>query len=106
MKRVIALFLSCAMLLTGCAEDTEIEIKNSNGDVILSHIAAKSFDHLAAGTSEFKLGETYILYIDGEEFETFTITDTTTVIGRNYNAGGPGGPGGPGDMGPGGGPRR
>ena len=87
-------------------KDTEIEIKNSNGDVILSHIAAKSFDHLAAGTSEFKLGETYILYIDGEEFETFTITDTTTVIGRNYNAGGPGGPGGPGDMGPGGGPRR
>ncbi|ADU23877.1 HNH/ENDO VII family nuclease [Ruminococcus albus] len=30
MKRVIALFLSCAMLLTGCAGDTEIEINVSD----------------------------------------------------------------------------
>ena len=85
---------------------TKIEIKNSDGDVVLTHTAAKSFNHFAAGTSDFKLGETYILYVDDKEVEEFTITDTTMVLGKNYDMGGPGGAGAPGNMGPGGGPRR
>ena len=48
---------------------------------------------MAAGTPDFKKGETYILYVNGEEYTTFTIFDITTVVGNNASMG-PGGAGG------------
>ena len=66
---------------------TKIEIKNSAGETVFSHTAAKSFSHLAAGTSDFTLGESYTIYINGSKYESFTISDTTTNLGnggRNF----------------------
>lgn len=64
---------------------TEIVIKNASGEIILQHTSAKSFNHLAAGTSDFKLGETYTIYLDGEEYTNFTISDITTSVGNARN---------------------
>lgn len=60
---------------------TKIEIRNSANETILSHTAAKTFNHLAAGTSAFKSGETYTIYINGSEYESFTISSVTTTVG-------------------------
>lgn len=58
-----------------------IEIKDSSDETIISHTAAKTFSHIAAGSSKFKAGETYTLYVDGEKYQEFTILETVTTIG-------------------------
>ncbi|MBR0424217.1 carbohydrate-binding domain-containing protein [Candidatus Saccharibacteria bacterium] len=60
---------------------TKIEIKNSAGETVISHTSAKAFNHLAAGTSAFKNGETYTIYVNGSEYQTFTISSVTTTVG-------------------------
>ncbi len=62
---------------------TTIEVHNTDGETILSHTSAKTFAHLAAGTAEFELGATYTIYINGEEYQTFTITGATTTVGNS-----------------------
>lgn len=76
---------------------TVVEIKDIDGNVILSHTSAKSFSHIAAASSKFIAGGAYIIYIDGAEYTGFTINDVTTVIGNRVNDGMPAGgmPGGP-----------
>ena len=74
----ISIFLSEAT-----PKNTLIEIKNSTGDTLFSHTSAKSFNHIAAGSPNFNLGETYTLYLDGEETETFIITGTVTTVGNS-----------------------
>ncbi len=64
---------------------TAIEIKDSSGQTIIKHTSAKSFNHIAVGTTEFSLGETYTLYLDSEKYTTFTISDITTTVGNNMN---------------------
>ena len=64
---------------------TVVEIKNSQGNDILSHTSAKSFSYLAAGNSEFILGDTYTIYINGEKYQDFIISDVTTMVGNNKN---------------------
>ena len=77
--------------------ETKITIKDSSGKTLIRHIAAKAFNHLAAGTELFELGETYTIYLDGEKYQSFTISSVTTTIGNNGGAMQPGmmmGPGG------------
>ena len=62
------------------AAGTKIEIKNSDGKTIISHTSAKTFSHMAAGSPDFKQGETYTIYINGRKYDNFTITDQTTMI--------------------------
>lgn len=64
---------------------TKVEIKNSAGEILLSHTSAKSFNHLAAGTTAFKYGETYDIFINGEKNQSFTISDITTTVGNSNN---------------------
>lgn len=79
-------------------KDTLVEIKNSDGETIISHTSAKSFSHLAAGSPKFKNGETYIIYVDNVKYDQFTISEIVTTVG----SGGNNMPGGaPGDMPPG-----
>lgn len=84
---------------------TKIEIKDSAGKTILTHTPAKTFSHLAAGSTDFKKDETYTIYLNGVEHAAFTISDITTVVGNNTSMGpGGGNPGGvPGEV-PGGNP--
>ena len=59
---------------------TKIEIKNSNDEVIISHTSAKTFNHIAVGTPDFKSGETYNIYINGKIYKSFTISSVTTKV--------------------------
>lgn len=71
---------------------TKIEIKNSAGDTIISHVSAKSFSHITVGTKDFEKDQSYILYLDDEKTESFTITNITTMVGnspKNYQVMGP-----------------
>lgn len=77
--------------------ETKVTIKDSSGKTLIRHIAAKAFNHLAAGTEAFELGETYTIYLDGEKYQSFTISGITTTIGNSGGASQPGmmmGPGG------------
>ncbi len=65
------------------AAGTTVEIRDANGETILTHTSAKTFNHLAAGSAELKLGATYTIYLNGEEYQSFTITDTTTTVGKS-----------------------
>lgn len=62
--------------------NTRINIKDSSDQVIINHISAKSFSHLAAGSDKFVPGETYKIYLNGVEYRSFTIMETMTVIGQ------------------------
>ncbi len=62
---------------------TKIEIRNSNDEVILEHTSAKAFNHLSAGSAYFKLGETYAIYLNDEQYQTFTINDIITIVGNS-----------------------
>ena len=67
---------------------TKIEIKDSSGKTILAHTSAKSFNHIAVGTTDFSQGEEYTVYLNGTKNTTFTISDITTVVGnsnQNFN---------------------
>ena len=69
---------------------TEIEIRNADGDVVFAHTPAKSFNHLSAGSKLFMPGVSYTIYINGEEYNSFIISEITTVIGgidRGTNSG-------------------
>ncbi len=62
---------------------TKITIKNSNDETVLEHTSTKSFNHLAAGTSKFIPGETYTIYLDDKEYQSFSISTVTTTIGNS-----------------------
>lgn len=62
--------------------NTRINIKDSSDQVIINHISAKSFSHMAAGSDKFVPGETYKIYLNGVEYRSFTIMETMTVIGQ------------------------
>ncbi len=61
---------------------TKIEIKDSNGKTIIEYTSAKTFNHISVGTEEFKLGETYIIYLNNEKYTEFTISNITTTVGN------------------------
>lgn len=70
------------------AAGTKISIKDSSDTEVLAHTAAKSFNHIAAGTSEFKSGETYTIYLNDAEYTSFTVSGVTTTVGNsggNFN---------------------
>lgn len=86
--------------------NTEISIKSSAGVEVINYTSAKTFSHLAAGTPNFKKDEAYTIYVDGEKYDSFTISDILTTVGKN-TAMTPGGGAQPGGMPQGGGgPRR
>ena len=65
------------------AAGVNIQIVDNNGDVLINHTAKKSFSHLAAGCAEFQLGNTYTIYVDGELYQTFTISSVVTTVGNS-----------------------
>jgi len=62
---------------------TMVEVLNSTGETVLNHTSAKSFNHMAAGSETLVPGETYTIYVDGAEYQTFTISEVFTTIGNN-----------------------
>lgn len=64
---------------------TKIEIKDASDELVVSHTSAKSFNHLAIGTTKFKKDQTYTLYLNDSKYESFTISNTTTTVGSGVN---------------------
>ncbi len=64
---------------------TKIEIKNSSNKLIFSHDSAKSFSFISASSPAFNIGEQYIIYMDDEEYKSFTISEITTTIGNKLD---------------------
>ena len=63
--------------------NTTIAITDQSGNLILSHTSAKTFSHIAVGTPNFKKSATYTIYINDVEYQSFTITSSTTTVGNN-----------------------
>ena len=61
-----------------------IKIKDTSGDTVISHTSKKSFNHMAVGAEQFEFGETYTIYVDGEKYQSFTISNIVTTVGNNY----------------------
>ena len=80
-----SVFNASIYLDTAASAKTVIEIKDVNNETIIKHTSAKSFNHIAVGSTKFTLGETYTLYLDGDKYTTFTISGITTTVG-NTNA--------------------
>ncbi len=74
---------------------TKIEVRNANDETILEHTSAKAFTHISAGSAYFKLGEAYAIYLNGEKYQDFIISDIVTTVGNsnvnNMMMPGPGG---------------
>lgn len=66
-------------------EGTKIEIRDVDDNAVLEHVAAKTFNHIAAGSEGLKLGNTYNIFIDNELYSTFVISNTTTILGNANN---------------------
>lgn len=65
------------------AAGTLIEVRDSAGETVLSHTSAKTFNHMAAGSEALVPGETYTIYLNGTEYQSFTISEVLTTVGNN-----------------------
>ncbi|MBR0465214.1 carbohydrate-binding domain-containing protein [Candidatus Saccharibacteria bacterium] len=65
--------------------NTNLKIKDSAGNIIIEHDSSKQFSHLAFGSPKLQFGETYILYLNDEEYTSFTISGITTTVGKERN---------------------
>lgn len=64
---------------------TEISVKNSKGETIVSHKSANSYQSFIFSSADLKTGESYTVYVDGEEKDTFTISDVISNVGTATN---------------------
>ena len=63
----------------------KFEIKDSAGNTLISHTSAKPFNHAMMSSTDFVLGETYYIYINGEKYQDFTINNSTTTVNKPKN---------------------
>lgn len=63
--------------------NTKIEIKDSAGNIIINHTSAKVFNHISVGAEDFKLNETYTIYLNGAKYQDFTISSIITTVGNS-----------------------
>ena len=65
---------------------TNIKITNSKNEIIMEHTSIKQFSHIAFGSNKLFIGETYTININDELYDSFTISEITTTIGKTNNA--------------------
>ncbi len=82
--------------LNSQSANTVVSIVDEDNNEILSYMPSKQYSSVAISTSKLKTNSTYRLLLNGNEYQSFTISSTTTTVGTNTNSmgGGPGGPGG------------
>ena len=79
------------------AAGTVFAIKDSKGNVILEYTSKTAFSMSGFTSPNFKIGETYTLYINGEkrvDIKLNSINTTLSDTGGTYSGGGMGGRGG------------
>lgn len=65
-----------------------IKIIDSNNNEILNYTASKTYSSLIFSSNKLNKNSTYTIKINDEEYQSFTITDITTTIGRSIGMGG------------------
>lgn len=70
---------------------TEVTLKDSDGNVLLSYTAKSSFNNIVVSHPDIKEGETYTITADDESFE---VTMDSLIYGESSGMGGFGGRGG------------
>ncbi|MBE5938963.1 MAG: carbohydrate-binding domain-containing protein [Lachnospiraceae bacterium] len=78
---------------------TTVKITDKSGNVVAEYTPAKNFTAYEYAGENLKDGETYTVYLNDTEYDTFTVSGNNVSIG---SAGGMGGMGQGGGMGPGG----
>lgn len=66
-------------------KDDEITIENSNNKEILSYKSDKSYSTLVVASPKLENGKSYTIKVNGNKYETFTISSITTTIGNGSN---------------------
>lgn len=64
---------------------SRVEIRNSGGETLISHEVKKSFAEFLYSSDKLKTGEEYFVYADGEQKESFTVTDKLITVGTVQN---------------------
>ncbi len=67
-----------------------IEIKDSEGNTCFTYSSDKTYQNLVIASSTLELNKEYIIYEDGEERETVTLTSSLTNLSSKSNDMGPG----------------
>lgn len=65
----------------------EISVKDSNGSKIASFETTKKYSGVGVASDKIENGETYTLYVNGEETASITVTGTVTANGSNQKNG-------------------
>lgn len=73
------------------AKKTKISIKDSNGNELISHVSAKTFNNAVIGVDGLALDDTYYIYINDKKYEDFVISDYLTTVGESGSFQAPGG---------------
>ncbi|MDE6520298.1 MAG: carbohydrate-binding domain-containing protein [Ruminococcus sp.] len=68
--------------------DTIVNLKNSDGDDIITFTSIKTFDNIVISSSDILKGETYSISLDSAEYQSITINDTISTIGTQSTMGG------------------
>ncbi len=66
--------------------ETKIKIKDEAGETIFRYTSAKKIDNIVIALPEFKIGETYRLYLNEKEIEKIALSSITTVVGNSNKA--------------------
>ncbi|MGN1342267.1 MAG: carbohydrate-binding domain-containing protein [Bacilli bacterium] len=72
-----------------------VTIINENNNEILNYTSSKNYSALVFSSDKLIENDTYTIKINNEEYQTFTILDITTVIGKSVGMGGMATGGGP-----------
>ena len=64
---------------------TVLEIKDSTNATIVAHTSTKTFSHATVGSDKFNFGDTYTIYLNGEKYQDFIISDTVTMVGSSHS---------------------
>ena len=71
----------CYTLSENAEAGTKIEVKKANSTVIASHTGKNAYQSFIFSSSELVTGETYTIYVNGEEKDSFTVSDAITNVG-------------------------
>ncbi len=81
------------------AADSTLTLKNANGEIIVTHPSAKTYQNVVISTPMLESGQSYTLLVDGNAVQEVTLSDTVTTFnmegGRGGFGGGKGGMGQP-----------
>ncbi|MBQ9072011.1 MAG: carbohydrate-binding domain-containing protein [Bacilli bacterium] len=63
--------------------DSKVRLLDSNNSEIISYTPSKNFSSIIISSPLLEKGKTYIIEVDGEEYDTFEVNSISTIIGNS-----------------------